>query len=236
MYRLLLDAPADLGQLAVLLQVLGLLAMVPKSVAAAALPVLSRWVAEGAGDERRSMTLMLRTAIIGAAGLASLASVLGPLLIPWLVGEQYRVAGELIPLALWLLLPLSLCTLMNQLMTAHGEFWRAAMVAISGAVFMGIVIALTLPELGLNAVFLGIAAGATLWAAVEGGFAVRAGWLDGFDAFGRAGLAVVVAALAFWSLAGVSPWLALFTSWLLLLPGLASPQVLWRRMRGIRRT
>jgi len=232
MYRLLLDEPADLGQLAVLLQVLGLLAMVPKSVAAAALPVLSRWVAEGAGDERRSMTLMLRAAIIGAAGLATLASVLGPLLIPWLVGEQYRVAGELIPLALWLLLPLSLCTLMNQLMTAHGELWRAAMVAISGAVFMGIVIALTLPELGLDAVFLGVAAGATLWAIIEAGFAVRSGWLDGFDAFGRAGLAVAVAAAAFWSLAGVSPWLALFTSWLLLLPGLASPRVLWRRMRA----
>lgn len=235
MYRMLLDEPADLGQLAILLQVLGLLAMVPKSVAAAALPVLSRWVAEGAGDERRSMTLMLRTAIIGAAGLAALASVLGPILIPWLVGEQYRAAGELIPLALWLLLPLSLCTLMNQLMTARGEFWRAAMVALSAAVCMGFVITLTLPGLGLNAVFLGIAAGATLWAMVEGGFAVRAGWLDGFDAFGRPGLAVVVAAVAFWLLGGISSWMALFTSWLLLLPGLASPRVIWRRVQGVRR-
>lgn len=235
LYRLLLGEPTALGQLAVVLQVLALLVMVPKSVAAAALPVLSRWVAEGAGDERRSMTLMLRAAIVGAASLALLASVLGPLLIPWLVGDQYRLAGEMVPAAFWLLLPLSLCSLVNQLMTAHGEFWRAATVAVVSALVMVLVIALTLPAWGLQAVFLGIAAGSISWAAIEARFAVRSGWLNGFDAFGRPALAVVLAALAFWLLSGLSPWLALVIAWLLLLPGLASPRVLWRRLQGVRR-
>jgi len=236
LYKLLLDQPSELGQLAVVMQVLGLLIMVPKSISTAALPVLSRWVAEGEGNERRSMTLMLRTAVIGAAGLALLAGVLGPALISWLIGEEYRPAAELVAWALWLLLPLSLCSVLNQLMTAHGEFWRAALISVSGALVMGVFIALFLSDLGLYAVFLGIAGGAGLWVAAEGWHAVRSGWLDGYDAFGRAGLAVVVALLGYWLLVDLSPWLALTVSWLLLLPGLVSPQALLGRLSGVRMT
>lgn len=235
LYRLLLDEHAGLGQLAIVLQMLALLSMVPKSMAAAALPVLSRWVEEGAGGERRSMTLMLRSAIIGAAGLALLAGVLGPILIPWLVGDGYQSAAESVPLALWLLLPLSVCTLLNQLTIAHGEVWRAAKVSVLSALIMAAVTALTLPSLGLVAVFLGAASGAVIWAAIEARLAIGAGWLDGFEAFGRPGLAIALAAAAFWLLVDFSPWLALFTSLPLLLPGLASPQNLWRRFRALRR-
>jgi len=235
LYKLLQGDPGKLGQLAVVLQALNLLSMVPKSMSAAALPVLSRWVEEGAGGERRSMTLMLRTSIIGAAGLALLASVLGPILIHWLVGHRYEVAAEAVPVALWLLLPISVCTLMNQLTMAHGEFRRAARISLLGALVTVLVIALAVHGLGVKAVVLGIAAGALVWSAAEAWFAIGAGWLDGFEAFGRPGLAVALAAGVFHFLADISPLLALFAAWLVLLPGLVSPRILWRRLRtGIR--
>jgi len=234
LYKLLLDEPGELGQLAIVMQALGLLIMVPKSISSAALPVLSRWVTEGAGDEQRTMVLMLRTAIVGAVGLALLSVVVGPVLIPLLVGVEYQLAAELLGLALWLLLPLSLCVLINQLMVAHGEFWRASLISVTGALTMLVVMLLTLTELGIYSVFLGAAAGATLWSALEAWHVVRSGWLSGVDAFVRVGAAVAVAVLSFWLLLDFAPWLALSVGWLLLLPGLASPLVLWRRLRSLR--
>ncbi len=235
LYRFLFPDLKAIGQLAIVLQALGVLSMAPRSLAASALPVLSRFVAEGAGDERRSMPLMLRASMIGAAGLAFLATVIASDLVAYLLGEGYRPAAELLGPALWILLPLSIGLLLNQLTTARGHFGSAALNPGLGALAMVLTAWLIADGQQIAGVLLGVGIGTMVWACAECWLALRRGWFDGLGGLGRPALAIGLSLLAFWLLADHSPWLALMIAWALLVPGLASPKVLVARLLAGRR-
>lgn len=226
LYRQLFFDPLTVGQLAVLLQVLGILVMAPRALAAAALPILSRLVSAGKGGEHRSMSLMLRISIIISFTLCLPGFQFGGLLLHHLVGEEYQMASGLLGPTLWILLPFAVGFLLSQLNTAHGRYTLAAVNALVGALGMSITLWWFGSTAALDGVLLAIASGVIIWAALG----TWAAWRYHGLALGRAllqpVLVGVLASLVFWLMRETSPLLALVLAWLLLLPGVISPGVL----------
>lgn len=226
---------ASLGQLALVLQALSVLLMAPKAVVLAALPVLSGQVADGRRDEKRTTMLLIRATIVGAAAVALAVDLLAPLVLPWLLGEGYEVAIGWMAIAGWLLVPLGVSAVLNQLVTAHGRFWSAASSALAGAVAMLAVLLFAAHLAAVPRVVLSVSVGAGAWALLDGWRAWRAGWLDLLDVFLRPTIAVLVSVVLYRLLYGQSPWLAWCLATVALLPGLASIAVLFgiaRRLIG----
>lgn len=125
-YLKLCPVNTDGGQLAVLLQALSLLLLVPKGIAVSTLPVLGRQVAAGSGDAGRTVARLLMITLAIAAVLALSGMAVAPTLTELLLGADYAQAGTWLGPSLWLLLPFAAGQLLTQLLFAHGDIWANA--------------------------------------------------------------------------------------------------------------
>jgi len=133
LYLSLFPDRGDGGQLAVVLQALSPLLLVPKSLAVSTLPVLGRQVVAGSADAARTTTMLLRLTLLVSAAVALLGTVLAPPLTGLLLGADYARAGAWFGPALWLLLPFGAGQLLTQLLFARGDVWPNAARAWAGA-------------------------------------------------------------------------------------------------------
>lgn len=159
--------PADLGIVALVLQVFVLMAGVPAALGRAALPALSRSVARTDSKDAVFLELALRAGIAATVALAMLASTLGTWAIPWILGEAYRPAGSLVYLGVLLALPFGIGTLTGQIQLAHDRAREAMICAALGALAMTVVV------LGLRNVLSGaesylllLLSGSVVWSAL----------------------------------------------------------------------
>lgn len=215
----------QIGQVAILLQILLVFLMAPKAFAVAALPVFSAQARQS--DKEQSTPALLRGVLVSGAAIALSGAALGPILLPLVLGESYRQAIEQLGSALWLLLPISAATVLNQLTSAHGQVKVAAANTVLGATLA--MLFLWLPT-GLDPIenlLTGMAAGACLWALLDLLHATRAGWIDPAQTLMRPAVSIC-AAVGVFQLAGQAyPWLALLMALACLPAGLA-PIVRWR--------
>ena len=121
LYRHLEGAGISLGQLALVLQVVGLFATIVGSGSAAALPVLSRSIMRRDGKDRKYLFM----AYIGVFLVSGVIVILGmffaqPALI-FIFGNEYVIAAEMVGSAIWLIIPLFLAPLTTQYFYAHGR-------------------------------------------------------------------------------------------------------------------
>jgi hypothetical protein len=133
LYLSLFPDRGDGGQLAVVLQALSPLLLVPKSLAVSTLPGLGRQVVAGSADAARTTTMLLRLTLLVSAAVALLGTVLAPPLTGLLLGADYARAGAWFGPALWLLLPFGAGQLLTQLLFARGDVWPNAARAWAGA-------------------------------------------------------------------------------------------------------
>lgn len=201
---------SEVGQLAAVTQLVVLGTLLPLSLASAALPVVSRFVAEEVGDDRRTLILMLRLVLLGTAVVGLLGLALGPWAMKAAMGGQYADAGRWLGPALWLILPLGLGHLQTQYLYAQGAYVRVSQHALMGATTL----LLALPPLaadwglGLGApgALLATALGATVWAASQVGTALGWATVLSEQALVRSGAAVILALIVYvastWDLAG----------------------------------
>lgn len=215
-YKLALPTAEEFGQVALVMQVLIVFAVLPKSLASAALPVFSRWVAEGVGKRTGHVTNMLQVSIVSAAALAMVTTLVAPQVFPRVFGAGYVPAASMVGPAMWLILPIGMAILLNQLTTAHGRHWEGALAAALGAVITLLTIFVTAPVRGSDGLFLGIAAGATVWSCVEAIRSIRLGWLPAFETFARPLLATAFAALLFGASVEAMPWVGVGIAGLIL--------------------
>ncbi len=211
LFRHVAGSQASLGQLALTLQALVVLCIVPWAISRAALPVLSRAAARGDGKDLLFADVMTRIGFImgAAAGISGLA--LGPWLVPAIFGERYLPAGHLLGIAFWLLIPLTAATTASQVHIAHGRFAWLTLSAAIGALTLTASLPLLAgaggPQGALLATFLGLSAWALciFWPLVDsGGIALGRTVL-------RPGLAAAGSAGAYFTAvqAGTGAWLAL---------------------------
>jgi O-antigen/teichoic acid export membrane protein len=133
LYLKVCPGQTDGGQLAVVLQALSLLLLVPKGIALSTLPVLGRQVASGTSEAGRTIARLLALTLAIAAVLALLGTALAAPLTGLLLGAEYARAGAWLGPSLWLLLPFAAGQLLTQLLFAHGDLWANTARAWAGA-------------------------------------------------------------------------------------------------------
>jgi len=140
LYRYTAGLGPDLGQLALAMQALILLASLPGFLTAGALPVLSRSILRGDGKARFFTESTIRVTIIAgtALGLTGLA------VLPWFVekifGPSYGNAGSLLGWTLWFLVPVAVNTMIRGVFQARGEYAVPTLFSLAGASVLLLVI------------------------------------------------------------------------------------------------
>ncbi|REJ82771.1 MAG: hypothetical protein DWQ36_05890 [Acidobacteria bacterium] len=155
---------AGLGHLAISLQVLMLVALVPNSVAHAALPVLGRRGERSNRQAASYLSVSLRSAIIGGAAFGILGTTLSPELVPVLLGQSYEPLGWLLTWGLWMVIPMTVSTLCHSALLARGLLREASLGLVAGFVATTLVLVLRVGSDGASAALLAIGIGLALWA------------------------------------------------------------------------
>lgn len=136
LYRHIVAENFSLGQLALAVQVLSVAAYVPNAAMMASLPVMSRSVARDTDKDLFFVGAVVRAAIIIGTALGLLCLVIGPWIVNIIFGEEFREAGHLIGLVLFLLIPWTCGNAMTIIYQAKGKFLLSAVIAgIGAAVF-----------------------------------------------------------------------------------------------------
>ena len=188
------------GQFALAMQAMLILALFPQALATAAQPLLTRSAARGDGQDLRFASLLQRLAVTlgSAAGLCGLA--LGAPLFTAVFGADYAESGRLAGLTLWCFVPLAAGYAYPMLFVARGEL--AGQVVQSGAATAALV--LLLPGLADAYGAAGAILAAGIAYAIPPLAATAAAASRGWTTIGAALLRPALAALA-----GLGTWLAL---------------------------
>ncbi len=219
LYRHAAETTAELGQVALVIQGLMILAVVPLSAGAAALPVLSRAVARRDGKDLRFIEGLCRLALVlGAAG-ALTAMAAGPWFMETVFGSRFERAGDLIGPALWLAIPIAIGSAAQAVLFARAQFKSAALAAAAGALVLTIVLFPLVAANGALGVLLAAGAGMTVWALGAITLVARGGGLDLSRALARPAGAAAFSIAVYAALASIHPWLSLSASLAALLAG-----------------
>lgn len=236
---------ADLGIVALVLQVFVLMAGVPAALGRAALPALSRSVVRTDSKDGVFLEVVLRAGIAASTALAMLASTIGAWALPWILGEAYRPAGSLLFIGVLLALPFGVGSLTGQIQLAHGRAREAMICAVVGALAMtAMVLGFRDAYADATSYLLLLSTGSVAWSALGLAFAgrhVRIHW--GRSLVVPALLACGAFVLHRWLEGPLSPAGALALGLLLLLAGqfllrIVTPQEsqrLWRQLFAARR-
>ena len=126
------DADA-VGQFALIMQALMILVAVAWSVAAAALPVLSRAAARADGMDRGFLDALGRLGWLGSVLLGLVGLAIGPWAIVHVFGSEYAYAGEMLGWALMLSGPMLVGLMTSTVLVAHGRRRATVIYALAGA-------------------------------------------------------------------------------------------------------
>jgi O-antigen/teichoic acid export membrane protein len=188
-YLTLFPGRSDGGQLAVVLQALTPLLLLPQALAVSTLPVLGRQVAAGTLEADHTMRKLLRFAVLGSSAIALIGSAAGPGVVKLLLGSDYAMAGSWLGPALWLLPPFGAGQLLAQLLYARGDVWPNAAGACAGALVTVLTLWPLAQILGGAGVLLAMGVGLLTWVLLltrlafdQGGSVSRARLAPGVDA------------------------------------------------------
>lgn len=136
LYRQVAVSEAALGQMALAIQILGLVLLLPLSIAGVAMPVLSRAVARADRKELLFLDGMCRLAVV----LGTIAAITGTVAGPWFVkavfGAGFAPAGHFIGPVLWLVIPLSIGHAAQTILFAKSRNTLALVTAAAGALVL----------------------------------------------------------------------------------------------------
>jgi O-antigen/teichoic acid export membrane protein len=242
LFRQLQGVGPELGQLALLVNVFGLVAIVPNMLAYAALPVLSRSVSRADDNDRRFLRVLCRVGFISGTVAALVGVAFGPWLVRLVFGAQYELAGSLLGYTLAMLVPLTIAR------AAAGVLWARHVCAftVTSAVLGAVAVTVALPALvsgmGPAGAILACACGISVWALLAIGYFVWAGELSMLDAILKPAAAALAAFGSYAALAGFGSVVAfacailvfLGASLLLGTVGLSDLQALRRLTQGRR--
>jgi O-antigen/teichoic acid export membrane protein len=118
------------GNLALAMQIFGILSALPIAAVSASFPLLSRVVARGDGKENDFMETMLRFIFFVGTLLALIGMTIGTELITFVFGQNYADTGDLIGLSLWLIIPCSAANALGRMHMAR-EKARISLIALT---------------------------------------------------------------------------------------------------------
>jgi O-antigen/teichoic acid export membrane protein len=209
LYRHLADNDSLYGQFALAMQAFLIPAGLAQALAAAAQPVITRSAQRGDDKDLAFGGLMLRVAVLvgGLAGFLGLG--VGPWLFHMLFGARFATAGELVGPALFCLVPMLAGIGLPPVIMARGHFRAGTAAMVASALTMTLMMPLLVPRLGAYGAMLALALGYAAGPLIAAVYAARRRWPADNGATMRAVSVLIVAALAWLSLAGISRGLAM---------------------------
>jgi len=220
LFRHMSSSENSLGQLALAMQALVLIGSVPMAVGMASLPVLSRSVARQDGKEFVYAETMMRAGLLfgAAAGVAGLGA--GGWLVELMLGSRYHEAGYLLGLVMWLLIPFTCGTAASRVYLARGEFFLPTICSGVGASVMTLTMPWLVAAIDISGAVVATAMGMVVWALSLICLLARSGELDVRKTIFRPLAPILFALGVFLVLKSVNAWLALSTSWVVLVCGM----------------
>jgi len=219
LYRYTDTTDTNLGQLAVAMQALAILAIIPWSIGSSALPILSRAADRGDGKDQLFVEGMTRLGFLFAATAGLIGMTLGPWLIGLVFGAKYTLAGTLLGPVLWLLAPLTVATSASQVILARGLYKTSAICAFIGATGLTASLPSLTTAFGPLGPIIATGIGMTLWATALLVAVNTSGGLSWELTIARPFLVVVAASGGYLLFVNAIPWFALLVSLLLLALG-----------------
>jgi O-antigen/teichoic acid export membrane protein len=142
LYRYFAPTDPHVGQIAMPLQAMAILCIVPAAVSSSSLPVLARSVHRADRQELIVGEAMLRLGygfgtVVGLIGLA-----MGSWLVDTFLGARYAVAGSLIGPALWLVIPYACAHALASICLVHGRILAVLACSASGALVLVVTVPL----------------------------------------------------------------------------------------------
>lgn len=147
-YRYLAPSDPGIGQIAVPLQAIAILCILPAAVSASSLPVLARLVHRADGQDLLFGRAMIRLvygfgAFVGLVGLT-----MGPWLVDTFLGARYAIASTLVGPALWLVIPYGCGNALASICLVRGRIFAVLACSAGGA--LALVVAIPLLTLWLG--------------------------------------------------------------------------------------
>lgn len=208
LFRNLLDDRSLAGEFTLLVQVLIIVSSIYLSVTIAALPALSRSAGRDDGRDLIFVDLLVRSTFIIGALAGMTGSVLGPHIIPLVLGDKYALAAGYLGMILWCLIPLAIAGILTSCSIARGRYYIPPLCHAAGALVMTASMSYLAARWGIAggiaSTGLGLFAGAMLL--VMAG--VKYKWID-IKRTVITPMLVVLLALAIYQMAdSFSPWIA----------------------------
>jgi O-antigen/teichoic acid export membrane protein len=175
LHRYFAPTDPDIGQIAMPLQAMAILCIVPAAVSSSSLPVLARSVHSA---DRRDLVVgetMLRLGygfgtVVGLIGLA-----LAPRLVDAFLGARYALAGSFMGPALWLVVPYACGHALASICLVRGRILAVLACSAGGALVLGIAVPLLTLWLGNSGVLAATALGLLCWTLLLAALCVSAG-------------------------------------------------------------
>jgi O-antigen/teichoic acid export membrane protein len=214
-------AESDLvfSQYTLAMQILFIAAMLPISLGHAAQPVVTRAAKRGDGKDLVYAQVVLRLSFI----LGSIAGLIGLTFGPWLIeslfGEKFTLAGQLVGLSLWCLIPIFGTSAFPTVILARGHFRILMFAAVTGALTMTCMLPLLAVAFGSRGAIVAVGFGYIASLMVTSTFTAKAGWANPFATMFRPLIVTIITVAAYLSLAAVSKWLAFPAAILILIAG-----------------
>jgi len=238
LFRHVGSTDAALGQLALVIQAVGILAVIPGAIMWAATPVLGRAVARDDRKDKQFTNILLPLSILAGAilGLGGMAA--GPWIVNIAFGVKYEPAGALLGIGLWLMTPYACATFINSVLFAHGRTVGPMLCSLAGGVVVTVMIPVLATMAGGSGPLIAAAVGMGVWALGLFGLLTRFALTDVDRLLLRPGFAVAVGLGTYLVLEPVGSWYALAAGILVLIAGNLVLQVFGpvSRMFGIIRT
>jgi O-antigen/teichoic acid export membrane protein len=209
----------SLGQLALAMQVFVIICSIPIAINAASLPVLSRSVMRKDGKDLIFVKAMIRSAFIfgGFLGLAGLGG--GVWLVNIVFGARYQMAGYLLGFTLWLIIPWTCANAIWRVYLARGQFFLSTLCAGTGALLFTLIIPWSVSTMDTPGAVFAAGMGMGVWALTLIWLLARSDDLDVKATIFRPLILVLFALGIFFALKSVNVWIALLTSWAVILCG-----------------
>ena len=209
MYRQLPASETTLGQVALLLNAFGILAIVPNMLAYAALPVLSRSVNHHESNNIRFVKELCRMAFVLGTVISLIACVVGPWFIDKAFGSAYSLTGTLLGPTLLLLIPLMIARASAGVLWARDIGFFTVLAALLGAAVMTLIFPGLVASMGPAGTIMAAGCGISVWALINIGYFAWKGEISMFDTIIKPAAATSVVILAYSYIAAYNVYIAL---------------------------
>ena len=153
-----------IGQLGIAFQVLLLAQVVPWSIGAASVPLISREADASGENDSRLLSLGIQWGILTSVGLGMVGHSVIPQILPLFLGDRYSLAGNLTAQIIWCLTPITIAVAASNSLVARGEFYLLPRAAAVGAGILLLSHNAMINEYETSGVIVSAALGVITWA------------------------------------------------------------------------